>query len=847
MSTGRHPSYDPHAIEARRQAAWSARDAFATPPVDGERSSSEPPRRYIKPSAPFTSGNIHIGHVRSYSIGDAYARFVRARGEDVLFAFGFDAFGLPAELGAIERGESPGDWVGRCAEHMTGQLRRLGYSFDWERTFLSSDALMYRWSQWLFLTLLDAGLIYQGTGAVDWCDTCQTTLATIQVEDGGLCWRCHNPVRLIQRPQWYLRISSHLQENDRRLEDLADSGIWDEVALSSQRFVLGRVDGVEVDLSDEDLLNEDFLGGVARACVHARVNGADLEHSPVEPSPVEPSQPATPEPPSPSADRTLTAFTPHEDAVALARFVLISPRHPDVERWVPDSGVRERLEDLRSGGLERGERDAESIPLIDTHLTLPSPAGGEPLPVLISPVVDGRFGATAVLGIPARDRTDALIAGRLSLPPEEPASQESPAESGDSSHGKGSERDRDRGADSESERDRDRDIDRERDSAPPIAGLRPAVRYRANDFSISRQRSWGTPIPIVYCEGDCGAMPVPSEQLPVLLPLDLHPTGTGNPLAECEDFVQSACPSCGGPARRETDTLDCHFDALWLWVPVCVPPAERTRPLDEIFALEDLRAWLPCERVVAGSDSGNFVFDQRTVTKALRDIGPLAFLSDGEPFAGCLFHEMVIRDGRKMSKHLGNVVDPDELVSKYGADTVRLATLYAASPQRTLNWSDSAILRCHRFLTQVWDFSLSRLAAGDAEAADVDLPAGAHGPAGTEGPATDTTEHLRVRLAKWCDAAVERTTEDMANLEMHTAVRNVMRLFDRIKDYEKRVLQRTDTLGAADRGALLSALGVLAQLLAPLAPHIAEEIWIALGNDGDTQTPWPGVSSAVPA
>ncbi len=747
MSDHRHPSYDPHAIETRRQAAWRARDAFATPPVEGDR-----PRRYIKPSAPFTSGNIHIGHVRSYSIGDAYARFQRARGEDVLFAFGFDAFGLPAELGAIDRGESPSDWVGRCAEHMTGQLERLGYSFDWTRTFLSSDALMYRWSQWLFVTLLRAGLIYQGTGAVDWCETCQTTLATIQVEEGGLCWRCHNPVRLIQRPQWYLRISSHLLENDRRLDELASSGIWDEVALSSQRFVLGRVDGVEVDLVGPD---------------------------------------GTP----------LTAFTPHEDAVALAKFVLISPKHPDIERWIVDPAVRERLEDLRSGGLERGEREAESIPLIDTHRTLPSPATSEPLPVLISPVVNGRFGATAILGIPARDRTDALIAGRLGL---------------------------------QSSEDENEDV-------PPAPGARQAVRYRANDFSISRQRSWGTPIPIVYCEGDCGAVAVPEEQLPVLLPLDLIPTGAGNPLAERADFVQTTCPSCGGPGRRETDTLDCHFDALWLWVPVCVPPSERERPLDEIFALEDLRAWLPSERVVAGSDSGNFVFDQRIVTKALRDIGPLAFLADGEPFAGCLFHEMVIRDGRKMSKHLGNVVDPDELVGRYGADTVRLATLYAAGPQRTLNWSDSAVLRCHRFLNQVWEFSQSRLAVGTAGSAEADLPAG------EGGQVRDMTEHLRVRLQKWCAAAIERTTEQMSGLEMHSAVRNVMRLFDRIKDYEKLVLQRTDALRGADQEALLDALGVLAQLLAPLAPHIAEELWISLGNDGDTQTPWPGVSSAVPA
>jgi leucyl-tRNA synthetase len=768
MSARTFPAYDPQAIEAARQAAWRARGACLTPAIDSAR-----PRRYIKPSAPFTSGNIHIGHVRSYSIGDAYARFWRARGEDVLFAFGFDAFGLPAELGAIAGGESPSDWVARCAQHMTGQLDRLGYSFDWQRAFVSSDAVMYRWSQWLFVTLLDAGLVYRGSGAVDWCEHCQTTLATIQV-DNGRCWRCQNPVHLIQLPQWYLRISAYLQENDRRLQELAETDIWDQVALSSQRFVLGRVDGVELDLGDSER-------GV------------------------------------------LTAFTPHGDALALARFVLISPKHPDIDRWAEEPAVRERLEDLRSGGLERSERDAEAIPLIDTGSRLPAPAGGEPLPVLISPVVDGRFGATAILGIPARDHSDALIAGRLGL---------QISEDGEDDAG-----------------------------SAEVEGARPAVRYRANDFSISRQRSWGTPIPIVYCEG-CGAVPVPAEQLPVVLPLDLRPTGTGNPLAERADFVQTTCPRCGGPGRRETDTLDCHFDALWLWVPACVPADARERPLEEIFALEDLRAWLPCERVVAGSDSGNFVFDQRIVTKALRDIGPLAFLADGEPFAGCLFHEMVIRDGRKMSKHLGNVVDPDELVAAYGADTVRLATLYAARPQRSLNWSDSAVLRCHRFLTQVWDFTQARLAAGDPEPAPAQGPLSGNGQPSAHGliaaptapnssdaqsPPRDSTEHLRSRLQKWCDTAVEKTTGEMAALEMHSAVRNVMRLFDRIKDFEKRVLARTDELGAADRDALLRALGVLMQLLAPLAPHLAEELWIALGNEGDAPVPWPEATSRVAA
>jgi leucyl-tRNA synthetase len=265
-----------------------------------------------------------------------------------------------------------------------------------------------------------------------------------------------------------------------------------------------------------------------------------------------------------------------------------------------------------------------------------------------------------------------------------------------------------------------------------------------------------------------------------------------------------------------------------------VPPESREEPLEQILALSDLRHWLPSERLVAGSDSGNFVFDQRTVTKALRDIGPLAFLADGEPFAGCLFHEMVTRDNRKMSKHLGNVVDPDELVERYGADTVRLAVLFAASPQKSLNWSDSAVLRCNRFLGQVWDFSHRMLAlGGKGEGQDLEK---------------DTSEHLRLKLTQWCEAAAQRTTTDMESLEMHSAVRNVMRLFDRIKDFEKKVLARESQLSAANLEALLGALSVLVGLLGPFVPHLAEELWLALGNEEHAaQTPWPGVSFKVAA
>lgn len=734
MSQGK-PSYDPAAIEAARQAVWAERGDFEAPqPGEGQA------RVYVKPSSPFTSGNLHMGHVRDYSLGDAYARFRRARGDAVLFGFGFDAFGLPAELAAIERQEPPAEWVAECGERMLGQMKRLGFSFDYDRVFYSSDEGQYRWSQWLFLTLLDADMIYREDATVDWCDTCNTTLASIQVEDGR-CWRCHNEVRLIRRPTWFLRITPYLEENDSNTERLEN---WDDLSLATQRYILGRGDGVEVDLQ-----------GPAGS---------------------------------------LTVFTPHRDAASLASFVLLSPRHPEVDAWVPGAEAREELERMRSGGWERSARDARSVPIVDAGTAISAPDGRE-LPVFVSPIVDARFGPTAALGIPAVDEADRELARRMERAP---AVEEDEAADGG-------------------------------DAGEPLAGAREAKRYRANDFSISRQRSWGTPIPIIHCDA-CGVVPVPEGDLPVRLPRDIAPTGEGNPLAERPDFVDVACPKCGASAKRETDTLDCHFDALWLWVPAAVPPEARE---NEMFDHPDLKEWLPAERLVAGNDSGGFVFDQRIVTKALRDRGPFAFIEDGEPFAGCLFHEMVIADGRKMSKHLGNVVNPDELVEQHGADTVRLAILYAAGPAKTLNWSDGALRFASRFLRNLWTYSHDRFAA---------LEDTRHDPA-----AAADTVHMRERLGKWCDNGLERITADVEGLQMHKAVRNITRLFERIQDFEKRVVKRRGQLDRADAEAQVAALVLLARTLVPFAPHVAEELLEASGaaEGGDFQGLWPESAAIV--
>jgi leucyl-tRNA synthetase len=735
------PSYDAARIEAARQAAWEQRGDFEAPrPAAGQA------RVYVKPSSPFTSGNLHMGHVRDYSIGDAYARFRRARGDAVLLGFGFDAFGLPAELAAIERQEPPADWVAECGERMLGQMKRLGFSFDYDRVFYSSDESQYRWSQWLFLKLLEADLIYREDATVDWCDTCQTTLASIQVEDGR-CWRCHNEVRLIRRPTWFLRITPYLEENDRNTEKLEN---WDDLALSTQRYILGRSDGVEVDL--------EAAGG-----------------------------------------NSLTVFSPHRGALSQARFVLLSPRHPEVEAWVQDPAVRDELEQMRSGGWERSARDARSVPIVDTGAAIAGP-GGDELPVLVSPLVDARYGPTAAFGIPAVDEADAEIAARIERVP-------TPEPSADGEQGEG-------------------------EARAPVPGEREAKRYRANDFSISRQRSWGTPIPVIHCEA-CGAVPVPEADLPVVLPRDIRPTGEGNPLAERPDFVDVSCPGCGAAAKRETDTLDCHFDALWLWVPAAVPPEDRA---ELMFEHPDLREWLPSERLVAGGDSGGFVFDQRIVTKALRDIGPFSFLADGEPFAGCLFHEMVIADGRKMSKHLGNVVNPDELVERYGADTVRLAILYAAGPAKTLNWSDGALRFANRFLRNLWTYSHDRFAALEVAPHD-------------EEAAADTA-FMRDRLGKWCENGLARITDDVEQLQMHKAVRDIARLFERIQDFEKRVVKRRGQLDRADAEAQVAALVLLARTLAPFAPHTAEELLLGsgVGEAADLPVRWPEPAlGAVPA
>jgi leucyl-tRNA synthetase len=718
--TGNEP-YTASEVEQRWQAAWQESGVFATPTLaEGERGC------YIFPVPPFTSGSAHMGHIRSYTLADAYARFRRACGDSVLFSMGFDAFGLPAELGAIRANLHPAEWVLNCSKTMRRQFTALGYSFDWERAFLTSEVAFYKWSQWLFIALLERNLIYRADTSVDWCSSCNTVLARLQVED-GCCWRCHQPVELVNHTQWFVRVSEYLAESYSKLNDLIK---WDKMALGAQRSALGKHDGIELNASTID-------------------------------------------------GRAVKVFTPHHEAIASAAFVAFSPRHPELEEWITTDTIGNQVKSLRTSGWQRSDREAEAVSLVDLELQVVIPGVPRMLPVVVSPSVDSRFGPTAIIGIPDKDTTDTIIAEQL------PKTTPSPWRLADDS-----------------------------------VSFQAAVRYSAGDFPVSRQRGWGAPIPVIYCS-DCGALPVPVDSLPVMLPPDLMVTGTGNALANHPTFAECDCPACGKSARRETDTLDCNFDALWAWLPMCVPSKDRSHTL---FTHSELHNWLPVHMVVWGADGGVYMANERVMAKMLRDGGMLDHMKDGEPFERAVMHEMVRFDGRKMSKHLGNVVDPDELVGRMGADTVRFAISYAAAPRNAINWSEQEFDYCHRFILRLWTYAKPRLInARDMDDSQIDI-----------------SDKLRKKLAKWCDTAIRKVTNDLATLQLHRATRNIIMLLTRIEDFETRATSERGSLDARDHEAIAVALLRLTQLCAPLVPHIAEELWEIAGNEPFVCTAnWP--------
>jgi leucyl-tRNA synthetase len=697
-------SYDPSRIELRCQEAWRRGQVFAPPPdIPGQKNT------FVYACTPFTTGKAHMGHVRSYTIADVCARRARSQGDAVLWAMGFDAFGLPNEIAAIENSIPPHEWVRICRERMTEQFDRLGLSVDWSRCFVTSDPEYYRWTQWVFLRFLERGLVYRAEGIENWCDKCKAVLASLQVSDDGRCWRCDSQVRLACIPQWYLRFLAYADELEQGLAQLVG---WDEAVLACQRTLLGKTEGAELEV------------------------------------------------PFPSGP-PLVVFTPYPEAISGAAFIALSPNHPYVERLISRSLATLDLDTQRRRGLSREERSTHRIPVIETDLVLRISGLDRNLPVVVTPTVDIRFGGGAALGIPTRDRTDADLAIQLGLVAIEPAAQES-------------------------------DI-----------SLRRATRYRLRDNSISRQRSWGAPIPIIHCP-ICGQVPVPEKDLPVRLPNDLVPTGEGNPLASHSTFSDCICPRCSGPARRDTDTLDVHVDSIWMLVPFCVPPSARS---EQMFTHPELRRWLPVAQVVCGADQAGWWLNDRLFFKVMHDCGYLSELGEREPVQNILMHEMVLSAGKKMSKSLGNAVDPDAVIRRYGADAVRL-TVLKVNPRKAFNWTEESLQENHRFLSELWDFVL-----GISQ-----LPK-------WQDPAYESAldDPLRRKLACWCDAAVRKVTIAFEQRDFHVVLKELKVLFAMIRRFTTQK-KRVGPLKIADAEAIGTAIKTFLSLLEPLAPHISNEL-----------------------
>jgi leucyl-tRNA synthetase len=596
---------------------------------------------------------------------------------------------------------------------MIGQLKRLGCSFDYERTFFTCEPEIYKWSQWLFLALLSRDLVYRARRSVTCCESCNSVLNPDQVVNGG-CWRCQTPAQIQQRNCWYLRASAYSKENDLRTGALQG---WNPLAVATQVEALGRIEGVAVRAETID-------------------------------------------------GKRLSVFTPHQEAAEDAQFVLLSPMWPDIGDWVDSVALRE-LETLLGGCQAKEGRNPGTAPLLDTGKTVICDGSSTAVPVWVSPYVEARFGPIAYLGVPSADPKDQILADRVgsSQPSGEPL---------------------------------DKKIIFDSTSV-----------YRAGDFPISRPRWWGTPIPIINC-ADCGTVSVPEDDLPVALPAETKLPDENVTLEAVQEFVFVLCPRCGKRSRRETDTLDSHFDALWMWLPALVPVKER---YDAMFDKKRLARWVPVSKFIAGSDSSTFVLNHRTCAKALRDIGPFSFLSDGEPFAGCLVHHLVTSDGKKMSKRTGGT-PPDELVTRYGADAVRMAVLYATKPEKNMEWSENAVRYSRRFIEKVWEYVMDWLGK----------------PSGGTGEDQETTAPLRRRLHKWRGAAIRRTTRELEEAQMHRAVRNLHLYFERIKYFQERVEEDGGgPLQGEDAAEHHRALTTLLMMLAPLVPHMAEELLERMG------------------
>jgi len=756
--------YSPADVERKWQAIWEEAKYFAAS-EDPDRS-----KYYVLEMFPYPSGRIHMGHVRVYTIGDVIARFKWMNGYNVLHPMGWDAFGLPAENAAIEHGTHPAEWTYANIDEMRDQLKRLGYSLDWDREFATCDPEYYRWEQLFFLQLWRRGLVYRRTAPVNWCPSCRTVLANEQVED-GVCWRCDSNVQERSLKQWFVRITEYAEELLRDLDTLQQG--WPERVIAMQRNWIGRSEGAEIDFP---------------------VQGSEV---------------------------AIRVFTTRPDTLYGATFMSLAPEYPRLEELLPEGGDRERVlreaermreEDPHSRDSEEGEKVG-----VFTGAYCRNPLTGESMPIYVANFVLMEYGTGAVMAVPGHDQRDFEFARKYGLPvrcvvrPESGEEPENPEmEQAYPGPGYLVRSDKFSGMDHESAK---RAITKELEA---IGLGRTSVQYRLRDWNISRQRYWGAPIPVIYCDS-CGEQPVPEEDLPVKLPLDVSMQSEGGAsLADSEAFVHTSCPACGGPARRETDTMDTFVESSWYFARYT-----RAREHSAPFDRRALDYWLPVDQYIGGIEHAVLhLLYARFFTKALRDLG---YMGIDEPFGQLLTQGMVLKDGAKMSKSKGNIVDPGDMLQRFGADTTRLFTLFASPPEKDLDWNDQGVEGAHRFLHRMWRLG--------EELRDKLRPVGAC--AGMDG--MELSRAAR-DLRRKEHSTMHRITRDIEDrFQFNTAIASVMELVNEISS-------RRDDLGSAegDLAALSSAWSTVLMGLYPMTPHICEELWSRMGYASHlAQARWP--------
>jgi leucyl-tRNA synthetase len=763
--------YFPEKIEEKWQRIWTETGAFEVEPDD------ERPSFYCLEMLPYPSGFLHMGHVRNYSIGDALSWYKRLSGFNVLHPIGWDSFGQPAEQAAIKRGINPLDWTEENIAHMRGQMKRIGVSYDWRREIAAHRPEYYRWDQWFFLKMYERGLAYKRKSPVNWCPKEQTVLSNEQ-SSGGVCWRCGTVVEKKEREQWFIRITAYAEELLEGMKQI-EAG-WPERVLTMQRNWINRSEGAFVDFAIKE------------------------------------------------TDEKVRIFTTRIDTIYGATAVVLAIEHPLVAKSVLKDDVAqfvERVRLARQSQTTPGEDEEKEG--INTGLLAINPFNGETIPVWVANYVLMEYGAGAVMSVPAHDERDFEFAQKYSLPVRRVIERVSHEQ-------EKIEHDPEAGLDQSvmmphaftdygilvnsgdwgGKLSADAKIEMARFAEEQGFG-EAAVTYRLRDWGISRQRFWGAPIPVIYCE-QCGIVPVPEKELPVVLPEHAEFTGAGdNPLAGVGEFVNTTCPECEGAARRETDTMDTFVDSSWYFFRYC-DPRNESAPFDK----KAIAYWTPVDQYIGGIDHAVMhLLYTRFWTKMMRDIGLVSF---DEPVKRLMTQGMVTNlvegtsEWKRMSKSLGNGVDPDDMIAAYGADAVRLFILFAAPPENELRWQETGIEGGVRFLRRVWGMvwrwreRLSEAPRKEDDAAGAEF--------------SDAARALRRKTHQ----TIARITDDFEELHFNTSVAALMELSNALADSGV----QPEAASATDAFAVREALEALIVMLAPFAPHVSEEMWEALGHAG---------------